>query len=166
MSLNDLRIPVNPEYDWSRTPDDQPGDYVNPVELNNKVVQYTNALIELTDRIQGLQLRRAEERIDRKRAEARVAQLRQDILQRHPAPTADRKSNALLDAYVGRMAHETGLAKLLGDAEDHLARAEEAIERTDAELEACRQQTYMLKDAMEGIRTHLAVRKFEHQLGR
>lgn len=154
-------IPVNPEYDWGETPESQ-ADYVNPVEAANKLMDYSNAYIEVTMRVVRNNASLAEARAHLKRVETDLARLRSGLLRLHPPGTADRKSNLLLEAYLDRIAFEAGQAEAYRDVEDALRVAEGAVDALERKIESGKQMAFMLKTLGEHVQTFLSFRKHEH----
>lgn len=161
-SLNHLRIPVNPEYSWDVPPDLQDTAYVNPVELNNKLMQYANDAINITQYIVKQQRARTAEGIELKAMEQALLRFRNDLLGHHPPPTADRKSNQLLEAYIERIAFETGKSDELYRLTNAVSAQDAVLTTIESELESAKQVYFLLKELAVNIQTHLSFRKHEY----
>lgn len=164
MRITDLQIPVNPEYAWNLPPEAQGADYANPVELNNKLIEYANAQIRAAAHVVSRQRQRAEVKVALKAAEAELQRFRTDLLRQYPPPATDRKNNLLMEAYVHRMAFETGQLEALREREAACAELETSMERLDTMIESGKQVLFLIKDLVVNIQTHLAYRKHEYQM--
>jgi len=162
---NELKIPVNPEYDFTRDPATQ-AEYVNPVVLNNMEVRQANAAIEVSDRLGRHQRRLAELKVELDEAEAGQEDLETEILTHHPAPTNDRKTNKLLDAYVRGMAEQLGKREELQTLVDRQREIRREILLTEAAIEAARQAWQCIRLLGEHGQTHLSFVKQEYKQAR
>ncbi|TFH41901.1 MAG: hypothetical protein E4H01_14255 [Lysobacterales bacterium] len=167
MKLNEkaFQIPVNPEYSWDEAPETQ-ADYVNPVEAANKLMDYSNAYVEVTMRIVRANSTLVEQRAALKEVETRYVRLRSRLLRQFPPPTADRKSNALLDAYLDRTAFEQNMGDDYQALEDECQAAKDAVEATERAIESGKQMAFLIKTLGEHIQTFLSFRKHEVNLMR
>ncbi len=160
--IKQLKVPVNPEYDFDQEPTDQ-AEYVNPVTLAYKQIYYANYAADVTARMNEVNKSMAEAKVALSRAKYALEDYETGLLSRYPAPTGDRKSNKLLEAYVARMAHEDNS----GDERKRLIGAvrvgEEELERLHAQLENARQAHNLLRLLGEQGRTYLAFHKFEFE---
>lgn len=157
-----LAIPTHPNFDLER--DSGTLDYVPPVVLNNRVVLYTNALIEIAEQV--VELNRGIERLklDKRRVERLRDQRRTQLLAQHPAPTSATKNLLLTDAYVLTLAKNDGCSDVLAKWEDEIAAFDDAIDLKELEVRNCKSLTETIKLACENIRTHLSFVKQEARL--
>jgi predicted SprT family Zn-dependent metalloprotease len=160
-SLEHLLVPTNPEYDWTLPPDRNDTDFVNPVELNNKLVTYANEQIRIVQRIITLQDATAAAKYRRRVTDAALAKLRNSLLELYPPPTADRKSNVLVEAYLHRVAHQANKSREWQAALEAVDAAEAEVAEVEAQVESAKQVYYLLKDLVVNVQTHLSYRKHE-----
>lgn len=162
MKLNEkaFRIPVNPDYSWDEAPEGQ-ADYVNPVEAANKLLDYSNAYVEITMRVVRSNAELVAARVAMRVAETALARFRSDLLRMFPPPTGDRKSNALLEAYLDRIAFEQGRETAYRALEDTHRTAQDTVDATERAIESGKQMAFMIKTLGEHIQTFLSFRKHE-----
>jgi len=162
MKLNEkaFKIPVNPEYSWDEAPETQ-ADYVNPVEAANKLLDYSNAYVEVTMRVVRNNAELVTARVAMREAETTLARLRSNLLRTFPPPTGDRKSNALLEAYLDRIAFEQGYETEYRLLEDNHRKAQDAVDAIERSIESGKQMAFMIKTLGEHIQTFLSFRKHE-----
>lgn len=159
-------IPVNPHYVF-----EQPkirGQYANPITLNNHLVAIANEYYELVNHIVKLNGRIAKLKNSLSDTEFALLEVEQNLLLEHPAPTADRKSNKLMETYVRRVVMEhpdaqtkrvwTEMRKEVRDLQADIVAAE-------LERDSCFSRVGLLKVQSENIKTHLSYVKSEGRLG-
>lgn len=156
----DFQIPVNPEYTWDLTPEEQ-ADYVNPVELNNKLIEFQNQHARVASKITADQRKRAELKVSLRDADNKLTRFRNKLLRLHPPPNNDRKTNILLESYVERLALDEGVEGQWEQVNFAVRTLESQIELLEADIESGKSITFMLRDFYENIKTHLAFRKHE-----
>ena len=157
-----LLVPVNPGHDLRADPARQT-EYVNPVTLNNMQVVYANKAIEVTEAIVANNRKLAALKARQAKAEGQLEDIERVILTEHPAPAADRKSNKLLEAYLERMAHETGRTAEIRAAREELRTIKNDMLLIEAEIDSGRQVWAMLRLVGEHGQTHLSFVKDEYK---
>lgn len=158
-----LTIPTHPEFDFDR--DSGTIDYVPPVKLNNLLVLYTNAAIELTASV-VTQTRL----IERLKLEQRAVQrkrdgLRNQLLSENPAPPSQAKNLQLTEAYVTLLAKNAARLPDLERWDTEIAKSEDQIDAAKAEVGNLKYTMETIKLAVESIKTHLAFVKQEARIG-
>lgn len=161
--FENLLVPVNPEYDFDADPTGQ-FDYANPVTLNNQLVLYTNAGIELTKKVVVLNRRREKLRLDKKDVERKLKALRQNTLAKNPAPPSAAKNLALTDAYVQRCLEADGFFLEAQAHEATVATLDDKIDLMKEEAENLFFTMNTIKLASQNIMTHLSFVKNEQKM--
>lgn len=165
MSIFDrLTIPTHPDYDMER--DSGTMDYVPPVVLNNYVVLYLNAAIELTKSIVVKNKEIERLRLERNEKDRFVDDLRVRLLAANPAPAGDTKNLQLTEAYIHRVAEQGGQLALLQATKQDVAQIDDRIAEAKSAVESMRFTMETIKLAMTGMQTHLAFVKMEARLTR
>lgn len=157
-----LEIPTRPDYDVDT--DSGGADYVPPVVLNNRIVLYTNAAIELTERIVRLNRKVEGLRLEQRKVSRKRDTLRTTLLAEHPAPPSAAKNLMLTEAYVLTLAKNAGLSGALSEYEDAIAAFEDQIDLAKSDTESAKYTMNTIKLACESIQTHLSFVKQEQKL--
>lgn len=155
-------VPVNPEYDWSLTPQEQ-ADFVNPVELNNKLLDFQNEHARATLKVVACQKLRSKVKVALRSAENDLTKFRNRLLRQFPPSKDDRKTNVLLEAFIDRIAFEHGKEAELSQLLAVVTKLEDEQTILDGQIESGKTICYMLQDFYENIKTHLAFRKHEER---
>lgn len=158
-----LQIPTNPQYDFESR-EEQP-DYVNPVMLSNKLVQFANAVLDATKHVVILGRRRERLRLERKDFERSLVEMRRQVLSRHPAPPSAAKNLQLTDAYVIRCLESEGTIQTWKDIEAKIAKLEDEMEGLEKEEENLKYAQHTIRIASENITNKLAYVKAEAKFG-
>lgn len=157
-----LAIPVHPEYDFDV--DSGSTDYVPPVKLNNLLILYTNAAIELTESLTKVQRRMERVKLEQKQKQRELDRLQKTLLAKHPAPTSSTKNLLLTEAYVRLLAENDGLLAGFSALEDAVAAKDDEIDRLKAEVKNLYDTMDTIKLACTNIMTHLSFVKQEAKL--
>lgn len=160
MKLGDLSVPVNPDYDWNKGPETQ-AEYVNPVTLNNRQVQWINAAIEVTREHIRLNKQLGERKAELSKVRFDLEDLEQELLLAYPPSTTATKSLKLLQQYVFQTAVTASRSEELKRLTGEIRRLETEIQKLEIEIDNCRQIYQMLKLAGEHGQTHLSFVKQE-----
>jgi len=155
-----LKVPVNPEYDFEQDPHDQ-AEYVNPVTLAHKQAYVMNYAVEVTAALTRINLRLADLKVQLRAAERAQEDFEAALLARFPAPAAERKSNKLLEAYITRLAFESGGQEIYGKLIAERRAREDELELATADLENARYVHQTLKLLSELGQTYLSFYKHE-----
>ena len=163
MKLSDLMIPTNPEYDWEVDPNTQ-FDFVNPVVLNNKLMQHANAAITVTQAIVTANRKLNDLESKRVLLETELEDLEQKVLAKQPPTPAEAKTLKQLGAYIIRMMEQaddpSDYARYLQVKDELSGMAKEMAEHRMS-VDNGRQVFQMLKMLSEEIKTHLSFVKNE-----
>lgn len=160
--LEDLVIPVNPDYTFAEDPDGQE-EYANPVTVSNQVVALSNAASKVAAIIVNCNKQLVEARQVLAVAEDAMEDFEQELLGRFQASTADRKSNKLLEAYIRRVAFEQGHAEEHRALRDKHRDAAHAVARLEVKVDSSRQVWQVLKLKGELAQTYLSFKKHEYE---
>jgi carbonic anhydrase len=164
MGLDNLKLPVNPTYKWDGN-EDQP-EYVNPVTLNNRIIELANASLATSQLIVVNQTRRGAVRAQLKDAQDALLDFEQDLLVQFPAPPNATKSNRLVEVYIRTLAtHHNKL-----DEYRKLRLAVRELEREEmvisTKLDTLKTALASIQTVGDNIQTHLSYVKSERQNGR
>lgn len=159
-----LTIPTHPDYDLER--DSGSIDYVPPAVLNNYVVLYLNAAVELTKSIVVKNQEIERLRLERNEKERFVDGIRMALLANNPIPASATKNLQLTDAHVHSLAAQSGQLQLLQQAKTDVAQMDDQIATAKSAVESMRFTMETIKLAMTGMQTHLAFIKMEAKLSR
>jgi hypothetical protein len=160
--LDDLLVPVNPDYDWD-VPAEEQTEFVNPVRVNNHVMLQHNAAIRVAQRVVALNRKIATGRQALGTAKDALEDFEQELLITYPAPGSATKNLKVLNAYVRQVAFEHG------QREEYLARvqavrdAERAVASLELEAETARFVFNTIKLTGEHAQTHLSFVKNEQR---
>lgn len=94
---------MNPGYDWEHNPNLQP-EYTNPVTLNNKLVYFANAYVEVTRRLGIAYKLLAEIKLAKHDAESALKDFEAEILNIYIPTSSERQNNRVLDSFISRSA--------------------------------------------------------------
>jgi cell division protein FtsB len=163
--FDDLKVPVNPDYDWNVDPHEQL-EYVNPVVLNNREIYWANAAVRLTQKQVGITRKLADLKARIQRTEDELHDLEEDLLIQNPPPSSARQSTRLTDLYIRTLAFGSAQAAAYKRlrAEVRQLREEQALLQTA--LDNVKQVFAMLKLLGEHAMTHLSYVKAESKASR
>lgn len=141
-------------------------EYANPVTLKNRLILYSNAVIEATDKLNDINDRIAAEKRSKREAERLLGSYEEQLLRTYP-PGKNLTTLKLVQAYVERVAHDLDntadqyhqLREDVEAAEDKVAEWQVKADRIKAWLQA-------IAVASQNITTHLSFVKFDSRLGR
>ena len=155
-----LLVPTNEEYSFAEDPDEQLS-YVNPVTLNNLLIKYANAAVEVTSKIVVLKKAKVELDITIRELKQDIADLESDILQENEGSANDHKNLKAQAAFVRKKAKETGRFDTLAELEQRLEAAE--IERMKKQLaiENASSTLDLIDQLSQNVQTHLSFVKNE-----
>lgn len=161
MKLQAFKIPTNPEYDFDKLPDGQ-HEYVNPVTLNNKLVQLANAYLDVT----GVVTKGLKTKADLKRELEEIQQamedLEMDVLDKTPPSTTnDTKTSRSIQAYIQRTLRETGAGDAYRACKLQLQTTKQQQIEQDMQLDAARAVLNAIEMQSTIIQTHLSFVKNE-----
>jgi hypothetical protein len=162
--FDNLLAPVNPSYDFDADPADQ-FEYANPVTLNNKLVLFTNAMIELNKRAVSLARRRERKRLEKKDLDRQLKSLRNAVLSLHPIPPSSAKNLPLTEAYIVRCLEAEGLLDQYKQLELTAGRLDDEIDFLKEEGENLRFTFQTIQLASNNITMHLSYVKQEARMG-
>lgn len=157
-----LAIPVHPDYDFDA--DSGSTDYVPPVKLNNLLILYTNAAIELTESVTKVNRRMESLKIDQKQKQRTLDRLSKELLAKHPAPASVTKNLLLTESYVRTLAKNDGLLDALNALEDEVAGLDDRIDVCKQEVKNLFDTLDLIKLASNNITVHLSFVKQEAKL--
>jgi hypothetical protein len=157
-----LKIPVHPDYDFDA--DSGSTDYVPPVKLNNLIILYTNAAIELTESVVRLNRRIEALRLTHRQAERKLEALRSRLLAGKTIPPSAAKNLLLTEAYVRTLALTESRADEMDALDREIAAAEDALDTAKAEVGSLKYTMETVKLACDNIQTHLSYVKQEAKL--
>lgn len=160
--VSDLKIPVHPHYKLGDAPEGQT-QYVNPVTLNNYLIRAVNSHGTIVDMISGVNRVLGKLRAELADADASVEDLEKEMQMEHPAPTNDRKSNKLLEAYLMRIAHTSGYMDSYRSLKELVRTKKREIGLQEVEKDVLFQELQHIKLMSENIKTHLSYVKQETQ---
>lgn len=157
-----LAIPTYEGYDLER--DSGNLDYAPPPLLNNYILLYTNAIIELAEPAV-----KASENLQAAKQGLSDAQLaferfRRDTLQNQKIPTAYAKTNFLIDTYLTQVCHESDRLEEYERLEANVVQAEQAVEHWKQKVSMLSELVRKLEAACQNIQTHLSYVKAEQRL--
>lgn len=101
--LEDLIVPVNPDFDWDADPSTQT-EYVNPVRVNAHVMRQHNAAIRVAQELVAVNKHIGQLRRDLSEAKDDLEDFEQQILLDFPPPGTATKSTKLTNAYIRQTA--------------------------------------------------------------
>jgi chromosome segregation ATPase len=141
-------------------------EYANPVTLKNRLVLYSNAVIEATDRLNDFNERIAAAKQHKRAAERDLENYEARLLRLYP-PEKNLSTLKLVQAYVERISHDRDstsdqyheLRQAVHKAEDDGAHWQTKADKVRAWLNA-------IETASQNITTHLSYVKFDSKLGR
>lgn len=153
-------IPVNPDYDWEVDPTQQ-AEYVNPVVLNNLEIKLANDAYEVTEAILTLQgkVGQLETRLKKHVLELRVYE--SGLLSRDPPKSSDTKSTKLVEAYIWKLAIDSGEEEEYKTLLNTHAALLAKIDELQNAIEINRSKLNSIRLVGEHIQTHLSYIKSE-----
>lgn len=163
--LGKLKIPVNPDYNWDKAPEEQ-AEYANPVTLNNRIVELANATITVAEAIMVLQRQRGVCRSALKAAQDALEDFEQDLLVKYPPSTSATKSNRLVTTYIRTVAFQHGLQDQYRELRDRVRELELEDITLHTRLESLKTAQQGIESITVNIQTHLSYVKAERQHGR
>lgn len=156
-----LKVPTHPEFDLDR--DSGTLTYVPPVKLNNLLVVYVNAMLEVGEDMVQL-IRNVEGlKVQRKRAEQDHARVVRELFTAAPIPANATKNLPLTEAYARTLAQEAGRLGELDQLRADMEGYELDIQHDQAEIEAAKRMLELLQMASDNIKTHLSYVKSEQR---
>ena len=155
-----LHIPVNPDYDWDNDPAGQ-AEYVNPVILNNKLIQNANAFIMVSQKQFSLTPKLVEAKQEHREAVARRKEMEKTIISEGKPTTNDRKTILLLEAFISYQANVMGLAEEYSMMQDTEESTKNLVEIIQGKMAANEQIIKAIDASTLGIQTHLSYVKSE-----
>lgn len=158
--LKSLLVPTNPDFDWDADPNSQP-EYVNPVTLNNKEVEYANAAIHIAQKLVATNKEIA--RVKRALIAARHAQddFEREVLLSFPAPPSATKSTKLLQAYLYKVTTENKQRKKMDELTKEVRELERELIGLEIQADTAHDVFQAIKLGGEHIQTHLSFVKSE-----
>lgn len=158
--MSQLQIPVNSEYKFDLEPMEQ-AEYVNPVILNNKLIQNANAFILVSQKQYNLIKMLVQAKQEYREAEASRKDFEKALINSGKPNSNDRKTILLLEAFL--VAEATSLDSLheyVG-----LQKVEQvtkgAVENIQGKMSANEQIINAINASTLGIQTHLSYVKSE-----
>jgi hypothetical protein len=108
-----LMVPVNPEYDFNKEPQENEFEYANPVTVNNQEILYANAAMQVTKLHVKANKKIAAAKLELKATREAREDIERKIVVQSPPGTNDSKNTRLMEAYIWRTAAATGKAEEL-----------------------------------------------------
>lgn len=158
--LKSLVIPTNPDYKWELDPDEQP-EYVNPVALNNREVQYANAAIRVAQRLVATNRHIAKSKQNLATARHALEDFERELLLAYPAPSSATKSTKLLQAYLYAAAIQHDKRETLNALVTEVRAIERDLISLEIEADMAHTAFQAIKLGGEHIQTHLSFVKNE-----
>jgi chaperonin cofactor prefoldin len=161
MKLDALKIPVNPEYSFSEAPEGQ-HEYANPVTMNNKLVEMSNAYLDITAHMTRIIQQKKNIKAELTNTQNAMDDLEMDVLERTPpVATADNRTARTIHAYIVRQLRETGKLGQWSAARDEERQLQQQLSAVELQLEAARAALSALEMQGTIIQTHLSFVKNE-----
>lgn len=157
--IQDIIIPVNPDYSWELDPFAQL-EYVNPVTLNNHEIRLANAAIRISQSVIGINKHIASLRSAMADTKAAIEDLEQELLSKNPAPSST-KTLKMLASYVRTLAFSNGQDEKYGLLLRTLRKDENELTKREIELDSLKFTWQTIKLTGEHIQTHLSFVKSE-----
>lgn len=157
-----LRLPTKPDFDFMR--DSGTEQYVPPPVLNNYILQYSNAAIDLTEQLVVRMKDKERTRLELKDKQRFAESIRTALLAANPAPPSSAKNLQLTEAYIQSLAVRDGKKEILDEADRDIAKLETEIDKISSSLESMRFTMDTIKLAITSIQTHLSYIKAEGRL--
>lgn len=161
MSLRSLLlVPTNTEYSFNEDPEDQLS-YVNPVTLNNLLIKYANAAVEITSKIVVLKKAKVELDIQIRELKHSIEDMESDILQENEGSANDHKNLKAQAAFVRKKAKETGRYDTLAELESTLEKHEVERMKKQVAIENASSTLELIEQLSQNVQTHLSFVKNE-----
>lgn len=160
--INDILIPVNPDYHWEGKADEQP-EYVNPVTASNREILLANKAILVGQQIAKLHREQAEAKATLKDAQAELADFERELLLKHPPKTTHSKTLKLLDAYILDLVKSTGKQDDYRSLVSVIRQQERSLAMVEARLDGAKVLWQSIKLAGEHVQTFLSFWKSEQR---
>lgn len=157
-----LTIPVNSSYQWGHNPQLQ-AEYVNPVELNNRVIQLANVYTYITGQLSAASRQLGEAKKTLSDAEYELKDFTRRILKDHKPKSGDAQNNRMLDSYIYRVASEENLVEKLLELEKSVITAEKNVADCQIKVEVFRAELNNVELIGTHIQTHLSFVKAERK---
>jgi hypothetical protein len=154
-----LTIPTNPNVDISVVPTAE-FEYANPVTLNNMLLLYGNAVIELAGKRDRAGKRLEAAKLERRKAERQLEDFEQGLLRTHPAPRGV-TTLKLLAAHIEAAAFSDDTSDQYDDLRNAVRTAEDAVEAANAQISTLKGWGDAIETASGNITVHLSYVKAE-----
>lgn len=156
-----LMIPTNPSVEVA-TLEPREFEYANPVTLNNLLLLYGNARIELGDKLERANKRLEGAKLEKRKAERQLEDFETARLRTSPAPRGV-STLKLLAAHIESAAFLEGLSDQYDELREALAEAEDAVHAAQAGVNRLKDWGDTLEAATNSITVHLSYVKAEWQ---
>lgn len=158
--LENLQIPVNPNYDWNKDPSEQ-ANYFNPVTLCNREVAYANKIIEIASKLAAANKQLAVARLRARTVRREITRIEAGLLGGQEPPKEYTKNLVLQAAYVQQLVRGSEYADNHRLLSDELITLEDSIEEQDAKINSGYKALDALKLASQNLQTALSFYKAE-----
>lgn len=161
MKIETLKVPTNPEYDFFLDPGAQHG-YVNPVTLNNKLIELSNAYIDVTKLLSNRLREKSDIRTKLEEVGQALEDMEMEVLEQNPpTTTADCKSSKTIYAYVRRTLDEMGKAPQFNQLLKDQRNLKQSLIQMETSIEIARSLLVAIETQGTNIQTHLSFVKNE-----
>lgn len=157
---DDLLLDINPDYDFSCDPFEQP-ECVNPVHANNKLIILGNTLITLSQKISAANIVLVQKKSEKRNLENAVQTIEEEILRRKPPSQTQVKTLKLQASYIHAMAEQLQLTEPLQLAEKNVRELEDDIALLEMRIKNAKGWVETIKAHGDHIKTFLSFVKEE-----
>ena len=158
--MSQLQIPVNPDYDFDSDEVEQ-AQYVNPVILNNKLIQNANAFIMVSEKQFSLIKALVEAKHLHREAEARRKDFEKQLIIRGQPNGNDRKTILLLEAFIVDQATSEGVIEEYAALQEAEKKTKKIVEIIQGKMSTNEQIIAAINASTLGIQTRLSYVKSE-----
>lgn len=156
-----LLIPTNPSASVGLVPESE-FEYANPVTLNNVVLLYGNAKIELADKSDRAHKRLDAAKLELRKAERQVEDFEFRLLRTHPTSKTTLK---LIAAHLDQAAFQEDTIAQYDELRAHVRACEDAVHRAHGVVARLKDWSDAIDSAINSITVHLSYVKAEWQNG-
>lgn len=158
-----LFIPTNPHAGVGEIPESE-FEYANPVTLNNVVLLYGNAKIELADKSDRAHKQLDAAKLAKRQAERQLESYEFRLLRTHPAPKGV-TTLKLIAAHLDQAAFLDGTLTQYEELREEVVKWDDEVHRVQGALKRLDDWGSAIDSAINSITVHLSYLKAEWQHG-
>lgn len=158
-----LRIPVNPQYNHDAPPEENEFALWNPVSATNSLIVLANAALDVAQAISDEMADRLQTWRTKKDVERRIDEMEQRLLVKDPLSPTEAKTLKLVSAAVWRRALAEGVSQELQALYDERQALEEALQEHDQRIEAGLMWNKTNEKVSDNVRSALSFFKDERK---